>query len=139
MLCLCYIAHAVSIAQDHNIDRPALIGILYIIITYYSNYTCITEYIYFIQYVIYILIYNIYIKMHTAKGEESNQNNNTVMKRFLSVLPIFAIFIAVVKGIYPNDHFKYSTKLTEENVDLFVKSNVDNGKTIFIRTIASPG
>ena len=67
---------------------------------------------------------NIYIKMHTAKGEESNQNNNTVMKRFLSVLPIFAIFIAVVKGIYPNDHFKYSTKLTEENVDLFVKSNV---------------
>ena len=102
-------------------------------VAYYS------EYIYFIQYVIYILIYNIYIKMHTAKGEESNQNNNTVMKRFLSVLPIFAIFIAVVKGIYPNDHFKYSTKLTEENVDLFVKSNVDNGKTIFIRTIASPG
>ena len=86
-----------------------------------------------------ILIYNIYIKMHTAKGEESNQNNNTVMKRFLSVLPIFAIYIAVVKGIYPNDHFKYSTKLTEENVDFFVKSNVDNGKTIFIRTIASPG
>ena len=24
MLCLCYIAHAVSIAPDHNIDRPSL-------------------------------------------------------------------------------------------------------------------
>ena len=103
----------------------------------YSKNT-ITEYIYCTTTVSYV-IYNIYIKMHTARGEESNQNNNTMMKRFLSVLPIFAIFIAVVKGIYPNDHFKYSTKLTEENVDFFVKSNVDNGKTIFIRTIASPG
>ena len=103
-----------------------------------DNFNKITEYIYCTTTVSYV-IYNIYIKMHTARGEESNQNNNTMMKRFLSVLPIFAIFIAVVKGIYPNDHFKYSTKLTEENVDFFVKSNVDNGKTIFIRTIASPG
>lgn len=47
---------------------------------------------------------------------------------------------AVVSGsIYPDDHWKHSTKLTTENADEVIKKNVDAGKTLFVRWIASEG
>lgn len=42
-------------------------------------------------------------------------------------------------AIYPDDHWTYATLITNDNVDGFVKENVDAGKTAFIRWIASAG
>jgi len=42
-------------------------------------------------------------------------------------------------GIYPDGHWDAVTKLTTENADSFVKENVDAGKTVFVRWIASEG
>jgi len=41
--------------------------------------------------------------------------------------------------IYPADHFKRSHKLTTSNFDDIVKREVDSGKTLFVRWIASSG
>jgi hypothetical protein len=42
-------------------------------------------------------------------------------------------------GIYPADHWSYSTKLTSSNYEAAVKEAVDSGKTMFMRIIASEG
>jgi len=42
-------------------------------------------------------------------------------------------------GIHPDGHFDRCTKLSPDNADEFVKKNVDAGKTVFIRWIASEG
>jgi hypothetical protein len=44
-----------------------------------------------------------------------------------------------VAGIYPGDHWDYSTDLSSSNFESFVKTNVDEGKTVFVRYIASEG
>jgi len=56
----------------------------------------------------------------------------------LSLL-VGALVASTANAIYPDDHWTYSTELTTSNVDEFVKSNVDSGKTVFIRWIASEG
>jgi hypothetical protein len=33
-------------------------------------------------------------------------------------------------AIYPDDHWNYSTRLTEENFDSFVQGGIDSGKTV---------
>jgi len=43
------------------------------------------------------------------------------------------------RPIYPDDHWDFSTKLTTENFNSFITENVDLGKTVFVRTIASEG
>jgi len=48
-------------------------------------------------------------------------------------------FGTVQAGIYPDGHWDRSTELSTGNVDEFVKTNVDAGKTVFIRWIASEG
>jgi len=45
----------------------------------------------------------------------------------------------VSAGIYPDDHWDKCTKVTNDNADEFVKTNVDAGKTVFVRWIASEG
>jgi len=47
--------------------------------------------------------------------------------------------LATANAIYPEDHWTFATELTTDNVDEFVKSNVDGGKTVFVRWIASEG
>jgi len=47
--------------------------------------------------------------------------------------------LAVAGAIYPSDHWDYATKMTKSNFDETVKSNVDAGKTLFVRWIASAG
>jgi len=42
-------------------------------------------------------------------------------------------------GIYPDNHWEHATELSTANADSFVKDNVDAGKTVFIRWIASEG
>lgn len=50
-----------------------------------------------------------------------------------------AVLASTANAIYPDDHWTYSTELTTDNVDGFVKENVDAGKTVFVRWIASEG
>jgi hypothetical protein len=47
--------------------------------------------------------------------------------------------LAVAAAIYPKDHWDYSTELGKDNFEEFVKTNVDTGKTVFVRFIASEG
>jgi hypothetical protein len=57
----------------------------------------------------------------------------------LSVLSALTLASVAQAGIYPDGHWDRSTQLTTENADAFVKENVDKGKTVFVRWIASEG
>jgi hypothetical protein len=58
------------------------------------------------------------------------------MARFL----LAALLVGAVSAdIYPDDHWSYSTKLSVDSFDSFIKTNVDSGKTAFVRWIASSG
>jgi len=57
----------------------------------------------------------------------------------LSILCAVALVSVVQGGIYPDGHWDHATELNTENADEFVKSNVDAGKTVFVRWIASEG
>eukprot|EP00406_Dinophysis_acuminata_P083508 CAMPEP_0179248450 /NCGR_PEP_ID=MMETSP0797-20121207/20130_1 /TAXON_ID=47934 /ORGANISM="Dinophysis acuminata, Strain DAEP01" /LENGTH=60 /DNA_ID=CAMNT_0020956099 /DNA_START=82 /DNA_END=264 /DNA_ORIENTATION=- len=57
----------------------------------------------------------------------------------LSVLVGLLAATTAHAGIYPDGHWDRATELTTGNVDNFVKENVDAGKTVFIRWIASEG
>jgi len=52
------------------------------------------------------------------------------------ILPLAAALYAVA-AIYPDDLWDYSTKLSKENFDDTIQKNIDSGKTLFIRWIAS--
>jgi hypothetical protein len=45
----------------------------------------------------------------------------------------------MASSIYPEDHWTYSTKITTDNFADTVKENVDAGRTLFVRWIASAG
>jgi len=47
--------------------------------------------------------------------------------------------VAAVSAIYPEDHWKYSTKLDSSNIHQEIKKRVDEGSTLFVRFIASAG
>jgi len=58
------------------------------------------------------------------------------------VLAAVSIVVTSAGGggnIYPDGHWERSTELNTDNVDDFVQDNVDAGKTVFIRWIASEG
>lgn len=44
-----------------------------------------------------------------------------------------------VVGIYNDDHWDYSTKMTVDTFDAKVQEEIDAGKTLFVRWIASAG
>lgn len=50
-----------------------------------------------------------------------------------------ALVAALALAIYPEGHFDRVTKLTQANFDDVVKREVDAGKTLFVRWIASAG
>jgi hypothetical protein len=52
---------------------------------------------------------------------------------------VLALLLGSAAAIYPDGHWNHATKLSSAVVDDFVKENVDAGKTVFIRWIASPG
>ena len=49
------------------------------------------------------------------------------------------VALLLAAGIYPEGHWKHATKLTTANFEGFVASQVDAGKTLFVRWIASEG
>jgi len=57
----------------------------------------------------------------------------------LSALLVLTTAALVHGGIHPDGHWDRCKELTPENADDFVKENVDGGKTVFIRWIASEG
>jgi hypothetical protein len=63
------------------------------------------------------------------------------MRRILTlvVLATTRVFAgASGDDIYPADHWNFSTKLTKSNFDATVQSEIDAGRTFFVRWIASP-
>jgi len=58
----------------------------------------------------------------------------------MAVLRFFFATVAVVQAsIHPEGHWDRCTALTPENADGFVTENVDAGKTVIVRWIASEG
>jgi len=49
------------------------------------------------------------------------------------------LIVPSVSAIYPSDHWSYATKLTAENFDSEIASQISQGKTTFVRFIASSG
>ena len=50
-----------------------------------------------------------------------------------------ALLSAVALAIYPPDHFTHVTKLNQDIFESYIEKNVDAGKTVFVRWIASEG
>jgi len=57
----------------------------------------------------------------------------------LTTLAAFTLVSVVGGSIYPDGHFDYVTKMTENTFEDVVKEQVDLGKTLFVRWIASEG
>ena len=55
----------------------------------------------------------------------------------LSVALFVSSAVLVVNAIYPDDHWNFSTKLTTSNYAETIQSEIDGGKTVFVRFIAS--
>ena len=62
-----------------------------------------------------------------------------LMAAFSVLARVLALAAVAEAGIYPDGHWDHSTELSTDNADSFVKENVDKGKTVFIRWIASEG
>ena len=50
-----------------------------------------------------------------------------------------ALLLSGSLGIYPDGHFDTVTKLSADNIDSTIKGALDEGKTLFVRFIASEG
>lgn len=62
-----------------------------------------------------------------------------MMRNTATLLCQLALLLGSAVAIYDADHWQFSTKLTEESFDGFIKDNVNAGKTVFVRWIASAG
>ena len=54
-------------------------------------------------------------------------------------MALAVLTVGILAGIYPEGHFDRVTKLTTANFEETVKTQVDAGKTLFVRWIASEG
>lgn len=61
------------------------------------------------------------------------------MKVFLRLAAVLTALLPLGASIYLDDHWNYSTQLTEASFDDFIQSNLAQQKTVFVRWIASPG
>ena len=52
---------------------------------------------------------------------------------------MLAALLVGASAIYPAGHWQHATRLTESTFEPFIKENVDTGKTVFVRWIASEG
>jgi len=57
----------------------------------------------------------------------------------LLLLLLFSATIPAIRAIYPDDHWMYSKKLTQSNFKDTIQAEIDSGRTMFVRWIASPG
>jgi len=60
-------------------------------------------------------------------------------RRISQVVLLLSALVVGVSAIYSDDHWSYSTKLTEDTFDSFIQEGIDAGKTVFVRWIASSG
>jgi len=51
-------------------------------------------------------------------------------KKKMAKIILLDTLIGVASAIYPDDHWTYSTKLSNAMADDFIKENVDAGKTV---------
>ena len=49
------------------------------------------------------------------------------------------LLIGVTNAIYPDDHWEYSNELTVDTFKPFVADEIEAGRTLFVRWIASEG
>ena len=57
-----------------------------------------------------------------------------------ATMALVALTATLLAGIYPDGHFDHVTKVTDETMfNALVKEQVDAGKTLFVRWIASEG
>lgn len=56
-----------------------------------------------------------------------------------SVILAVSLAICANAGIYPDGHFDISHKLTVDSFEDTIQSEIDAGKTMFVRWIASEG
>lgn len=70
---------------------------------------------------------------HSVSSAGESARKSLVCARMLLVATLLAA------GIYPDGHWTRATKLTPANFEGFVESQVDAGKTLFVRWIASEG
>jgi hypothetical protein len=61
------------------------------------------------------------------------------MAVFSILFRVLASVAVAQAGIHPEGHWDRCTALTPETADDFVKENVDAGKTVIVRWIASEG
>jgi len=55
------------------------------------------------------------------------------------MLAALTVGLLATAGIYPDGHFDSVFKATTDNFEAHVKQEVDAGKTLFVRWIASEG
>ncbi len=60
-----------------------------------------------------------------------------VFSRLLRLSLALLASAAAVVAIYPDDHWSYSTKLKESNYAEAIQTEIDSGKTVFVRFISS--
>jgi len=74
------------------------------------------------------------------RKKKSKKHMTTSMMRILLRFVISVISLTVVAaGIYSDDHWTFSTKLTTDNYAETIQNQIDMGKTVFVRFIASEG
>ena len=62
--------------------------------------------------------------------------SSTMTRAFL--VATVALLFTSVAAIYPDDLWSRSTKLTEDNFESVIQEEIDAGRTLFVRWIASP-
>jgi hypothetical protein len=55
---------------------------------------------------------------------------SSAMRIFLLKVALALAWAHQALAIYADDHWNYSTKLSEENFDSFVQGGIDSGKTV---------
>jgi hypothetical protein len=62
----------------------------------------------------------------------------TTTRALLLIFSLLPTVVVLVSAIYPDDHWNYSTQLTKQNFESHLQSEIDNGRTVMVRWIASP-
>lgn len=57
----------------------------------------------------------------------------------LAVSSALLLLAGTASAIYDDDHWSYSKELTESTFSDVIQKEIDAGKTMFVRWIASPG
>ena len=71
-------------------------------------------------------------------GESASASRNSAVA--LPTMALVTLTATLLAGIYPDGHFDHVTKVTDETMfNALVKEQVDAGKTLFVRWIASEG